>query len=627
MLVRPGLVVGVGVAALLGAAGVVALGGSPTALVLVAVASTTLALRSWLPTTLALALVLSTTFAAVALAMPLWHALGLPMSTMLVLPVVAAAAAWALVWVRRASALRGASTDLALGGAIAALSLLQVAAVPVARWFTDSPKLAWMMKNDAPWNLVSSRFLLEDRGLDPSSHRNPAPLANEVVALFMAPGRSSVARADLLAHDLYRSSEALLLLVGGTSLMAGLLVAAVMPASRPWSRAVLGLVAAAIPWTWSFAGQVFIFGFWNSLPAAILVLSAWSAWVHAERHPLVSSGLLAVIGTGMLAAWAPLVLVPASLGVAVVVWRRRAHLALRGLALVAWLVPLLALGVYLVLVTRGDLAAGRGGLAAQGAFPDYYEQLTLIYWLVPLGILLLLSVWTPVRTELVGALVLGLAGAIGTYYLMGQREGSPAGPWGYYPQKFAWTLSFLAPLVLLMGVRGAVASGSLRRAQRGALVVGITLLSGTLLLQVPPADPRPLTGDLYPTPHRTPDYRLATMAPILSYLLPDRASALDPDVTTLLEVEDPDRKVIVSRWSPEPGINAFLNFWLLQLPVDRAAEQPRPYAYDLDSFDPLALCEVVVDWGGGVVVRTRSDTLAGEMAAICPDQDFEVQVN
>ena len=622
---RHGLVVGALVAALVGAFAVVVVGGSPTALLVVAVASTTLSLRTWLRTTLALAAVLSGAFALLAVGMRLWPVLGAPLTALLAVPAVVAAVSLVVLWRRRTTALAMSRGQLALGAGLAMVSVLQVVTVPLSRWLSDSPKLAWMMRNDNTWNLVSSRFIVEDGGLDPASHRNPAPLANEVVALFAAPGRSAVARGDLLAHDLYRASEALLLMVGATSLLAGLLVASAFPAARVWSRAVLGLLAAVIPWTWSLAGLVFVYGFWNSLPSAILVLAAWAAWTSSERRPVVSSGVLALVGTGLLAAWAPLVLLPACLGVAVVVWRRRAHLDLRGLALVAWLMPLVVLLAYLALVTRGDITAASDALAAEGLFPAYGENLPPVFWLVPLGLLLVLSVWTSVRLDLVGTAVVGLAGAIGIFYLMHQRAGSEGGPWGYYPQKFAWTLSFLAPMVLLMSARGAFAVG-LRRAQRASLVAGTAMLAGVLLWQIPPADPRPVSSIDYPVAHRTPDYRLSSVLPAVSIALPDRSSALDPAVADLLRLEDPARKVVVSRWFEDPGDNAFVNFWLLQLPVDKDDELPRPYAYGLDSFDPVGLCDLVRDWGGGVEIYTHSDTLERELKAQCPRLEFAVRL-
>lgn len=624
---RPGLVVGALGAALFGACGVVAAGGSPAALLLVAVTASTLVLRCWLSTTLALAATLSGGFALLAVSMRLWPLIGTPLTAMLVLPAVAAAASLVLLWRRRATAFAVSGADLALGAGLAMVSALQVVTVPVARWLSDSPKLAWMMRNDNTWNLVSTRFLVEDGGLDPASHRNPAPLANELVALFLAPGRGEADSTGLLAHDLYRASEALLLMVGATSLLAGLLVASAFPATRAWCRAVLGLVAATIPWTWSLAGIVFVYGFWNSLPAAILVLAAWAAWTSSERRPVVCSGVLALVGTGLLAAWAPLVLLPACLGLAVVVWRRRAHLGLRGAALVAWVTPVAVLLAYVVLVTRGDITAASDALAAEGLFPAYGENLPPVFWLVPLGVLLVLSVWTPVRVDLVGTVVVGVVGAVGILYLMHQRAGSAGGPWGYYPQKFAWTLSFLAPMVLLMSARGALAVRGLRRAQRASLVVGTVMLAGVLLMQVPPADPRPVSSIDYPIAHRTPDYRPSSVLPVVSIVHPDRSSALDPAVADLLRLEDPARKVVVSRWFDDPGDNAFANFWLLQLPVDKADELPRPYAYGLDSFDPVGLCALVRDWGGGVELYTHSETLDREMRAVCRDLEFDVRLH
>lgn len=611
--------------ALVASCGVVVAGGSPALLLTLAVALATAALRSRLGTAPALAAVLLAALALLAVSMRLLPALGIPVTWLLVLPVLAGVASWAMLWRRRSTALAMSRADRALGAGIVGLSLAQVVAVPVARWLSGRPKLAWMMSNDSPWNLVSSRYIVADGGLDPASHRNPAPLANELVALFLAPGRSAVDPAGLLAHDLYRVSQALLLMVAATSVLAGLLVASRIPASRPWSRAVLAGAAAVIPWTWWFAGQVFVFGFWNSLPAAVLVLGVWTAWTAVERSPVAGSGLLALSGTGLLAAWAPLVIVPAVLGLVAVAGHARSHLALRGAAALAWLSPLALLAAYAVTVTGGDYRASSHALAVEGSFPAFGEHLPWVYWLVPLGMLLMVSTWAADRHDLLGVVAVGVAGAIGTYYLMGQREGSPAGPWGYYPQKFGWTLSLLAPVVLLTGLRGSLVRTGTGRLQRGCSVLGAVLVTATLLLQVPPSDLRPLSALDYPIAHRTPDYRVTSLLPAVSITAPDRASAMDPAARALLELADPDRKVVVSRWSPDPGANGFINFWLLQLPVDRADEAPRHYAYGLDSFDPVGLCSLVRDWGGGVLIHTRNDTLADEMGQVCPEGGFEIR--
>lgn len=603
---------------------VVVAGGSPALLVVSAIALVTLALRLRLPTGTALAATLAGSTAVLTVAMRLIVVVDLPVVSLLVLPGAAGLAATGVLWRWRASAPAVSRADLLLGGGLVVLSLAQVLLVPVVRALSDGPKLAWMMNNDSPWNLVSARFIVEDGGLDPASHRNPAPLANELVALFLAPGRSSVDPADLLSHDLLRGSQALLLLVAATSLLAGALVAAGLPASRPWSRAVLAGVAALIPWTWSFAGQVFVYGFWNSLPAAVLLLAVWTAWTEAERSPVLASALIATASIGLLAAWAPLVIVPAVLGAAVVGWHARAHLDLFGLGLVAWLAPLLVLGVYAATVTFEDFSASSDGLSMEGLFPAFAEHLPVVIWLLAVALLLVLSSWASTRWDLVGVVALGVAGTIGIFYLMGQRAGSPAGPWGYYPQKFAWSLALLAPVIVLRSPQGVLLGTTLRRAQRASLVTGTVLLAWVLVLQVAPFDPRPLAAASYPIAHRSPDYRLTSLLPSASIAFPDRASAMDPAVSSVLRFSDQRRKVVVSRWTGDPGADGFINYWLLQLPVNQVDDEPRDYAYGLDSNDPAGLCDLVRDWGGGVVIRTMSATLADEMDQACAGGDFEV---
>lgn len=605
---------------------IVLTGGSPALLILASTGLVTAALSARLPVLAALAATLLGAFAVLPVAMRLVGLVDLPITGLLALPAVAGLAAIAFLWRSRAAVTVVSRADLALGVGLVGFSLLQVLVVWLARTMSGTPKLAWMMNNDSPWNLVSARFIVEDGGLDPGAHRNPAPLANELVGLFLAPGRSGVGPADLLAHDLLRTSQALLLLVAATSVLAGVLVASGVPSDRPWSRAVLAGMAALIPWTWSFAGQVFVYGFWNSLPTAVLLLAVWAAWTEAERSPVVASALLATSGVGLLAAWAPLVVAPVGLGLLVVVWHARAHLALRGLRLVAWLAPPVLLVAYAATVTLGDFAAAADGLSVEGLFPAFGEHLPLAIWLLALAVLLVCSVWAPGHWDLVGVLALGVLGAVGTRYLMGQREGSPAGPWGYYPQKFAWSLAALAPFIVLRSVRGLLVSPGLDRARRRSLVLGAVLLAGVLLLQVPPFDPRPLAAASYPIAHRTPDYRLTSLLPTLSISYSDRASAMDPAVESVLAFSDQRRKVVVSRWTGDPGADGFINYWLLQLPVDQVDDEPRDYAYGLDSNNPAGLCDLVRDWGGGVTIRTLSETLDDEMATACPDGDYAVVV-
>ena len=128
-------------------------------------------------------------------------------------------------------------------------------------------------------------------------------------------------------------------------------------------------------------------------------------------------------------------------------------------------------------------------------------------------------------------------------------------------------------------------------------MLGAVLLAGVLLLQVPPFDPRPLAAASYPIAHRTPDYRLTSLLPTVSISYADRASAMDPAVESVLAFSDQRHKVVVSRWTGDPGADGFINFWLLQLPVDQVDDEPRDYAYGLDSNNPAGLCDLVRDWG------------------------------
>lgn len=525
--------------------------------------------------------------------------------------------------------------------ALAALSvpIVCVAWLTVVRATAATPKLAWLMNNDSAFNVFSSRHILLDGGVDPAKHPSPAPGMSEVAALFTAPGRSGVARSALLEHDVERVLQALVLATGALSVLGALGAVLVVRRGHLVPRITVAVAVAALPWTWFLFGFAMQYGFWNAIVSSAVLAAAWLAFAERRRHPTAASAAQALAGTALLPLWAPLLLAPALFGLVVVVQHRREHLALRRWALVAWLAPVLLLAWYVLFVIMPLLGGDTGALAADGAMIAISRTTIVVILLSAAAIGLMVHARREVAGELAGPLVVLVAGLIGLDYLVGQRAEAPTGPWGYYPAKFGWLLAFLA---LLAAARAAVALalpstapgdavGTSTRSRVTALGRGIAaalapvLAVAVLVAQVPPADPRPVTDD-YPIPVPTPDWRLASVWPLLSISKSDASSAMDPAVETLLKLSSPDQKRLVSRYQDQLSDDTFVNFWLLSQPVVQDRNDVRWYAYFLEPDKPESLCALATTWGPGLQILTRDRAWGRELKRTCPDAGLEVVV-
>jgi hypothetical protein len=556
------------------------------------------------------------------------------------------------------------TTVLGVVGAVALVSLLRAGRIPPipreARWLViaalsvplaciawltavrataSSPKLAWLMNNDSAFNVFTSRHILLDGGVDPAKHPSPAPGMSEIAALFTAPGRSGVARSALLEHDVERILQALVLATGALSVFGALGAVLVVRRGHLLPRVAVAVAVAALPWTWYLFGYATHYGFWNAILSSAVLAAAWLAFAERRRHPTAASAAQALAGTALLPLWAPLLLAPAFFALVIVVQHHRAHLALRRWALTAWLAPVLLLGWYLAFVLAPLLGGDTGALAADGAMLAISRTNIVVVLLAASALGLLVHARREHTGELAGPLVLLAAGLVGLDYLVGLRADAPTGPWGYYPAKFGWLLAFLA---LLAAARAAVAlalppvaertdvdtSARSRLAAVGRRLAAASapiLAVSVLAAQVPPADPRPVTTD-YPTPVPTPDWRLASVWPLLSLSKCDGSSAMDPAVATLLELSSPDEKRLLTRYQDDVSQDGLVNFWLISQPVVQDRNDVRWYAYFLEPDNPQSLCDLATTWGPGVELLTRDRAWGQEIQRTCPDAGIELVV-
>lgn len=511
-------------------------------------------------------------------------------------------------------------------GLVPAVCAAWLAAVRV---FSTSLKLAWMMGNDSPFNLFTSRQILLDGGVDPVKHPSPAPGTSEIIALFTGPGRGAVAPVDLLQHDLVRTLQALVLATCALSFIGAVAVALGARGGSRVARIAVTVVVASLPWTWIMFGNATRFGFWNALLSTAVLATAWLAFAEADRHPTAASAAQALAGTALLPLWAPLVLAPALFGLLIVGAHWRAHLALRRWAVVGWLTPPAVLAWYYLVVLRPLFTSQGGALAADGAmFP--IGKTTIQAVLVAGAALGFLAYASRGRAwELAGTTAVLVTGWIGLTYLVAQRADATTGPWGYYPAKFGWLIAYLG---IMAGARAAaavampVAVAGLRwqkAARVGAGALAPLLVLSAFLMHFPPNDPVPLSAE-HPALVETPDWRAGSVFPLVSIAQDDGASSLDPAVETLLPLSSPREKHLITRYADDATMDSFANFWLFQQPLVQDNNDVRYFAYFLKADNPESLCSLMRTWGPGVQVTTRDRSWGRTLDRTCPDAGMDL---
>lgn len=623
--------VGLGLALpVLAGAGLVGFGFSPLLLIIASTGAAATAVAARLGWVLGITLGPLALLATYVSLVQIYPDVGLPYGASNAVVLVAAgllsaglAARWGVVRPTRAA-------TLTVAGA-ACIPMLATLSLPIIRLVSGQPKLAWAMTNDSAWNLYYTRILINDGGATTGAHASPAIGLQELLALFVMPGRGLVAPVDLLEHDLNRVLQALALVLAATGVLGGIAVARALPARQLPERLVVGAIASLVPFTWFVMGFAFRLGFWNSLLALAVLVAAWLALSDARRHPTGATATLVCAAIILLPVWTPVALFPLLMGAVLFLRTWRAHLTLRGIPLMLWLLPPVVLAWYGLFVIRPLLTSQGHALAYDGA------MVTISLTNVVVCLLLMTATAAAVAAAgrgvepLVVALTILAAAIVGLWYLIGQREASATGTWGYYPAKFGWTTSILALYVSLHAcasfARRVTQQPSLRWAVAGrAGVTGVACLAlgAAMMSQVPPSDLRPQSADSNPAPVPTPDWRAESIVPLLSIGADDGMSEFDNILDLLLDLSSPSEKNVVSQLHHDPFHDSLINYWLLQQAGVSDNATVQGFAYTLDSHKAGSMCELVRAWGDGVTITTSTPGWGERLHKQCPKLDFEV---
>lgn len=489
--------------------------------------------------------------------------------------------------------------------AVAVPVLIVVVGGPIALALGAGP--TWAMHNDAVWNLMTARFMIEDGGLRADQHPNASPLTGGLIAVAASVGRGAVGAQDLLRHDVSRMAELWLLVVLAGATLAGLIgLRSTHSAPRPL-RVVAAVATALIPLSWFVVGFAFQFGFVNASLSMLILLASWLAWLETRVAPLLGSSILSLATVAMLATWAPLAAVPGALAVVALFSRLSVLVRQRGPALVWWAIAAAPVPIYAVVVTLADLRREGAALAVEGGI----HALDPLHVTIIGAVATLAVVFYALRTRaphvLLGFGIVAVASAIGLAYLMLQRVNAGVPYWGYYPVKMAWMVCSLLLVITTAALLASVAEFRGRRVASVLATASVGLLIGTLMMQTPPAwGPR--------WAHLLPFVDIVTGTGVASS--PDQAREL-------FAIAEDGQKDMAVRLI-DPGTDRFLNSWLLQLESDDALDPIRHYSYLLNPEDDAQVCEAIRVWGGDVRVHTSDPRLDERLARLCPDADVTV---
>ncbi|WP_454138759.1 hypothetical protein [Microbacterium paulum] len=481
--------------------------------------------------------------------------------------------------------------------------------VIVAVFCASTGTFEWAMHNDAVWNLVTTRMLIADGGLDAVAHPNASPLTPGLLAIAAAVGRGTVAPADLLSHDIGRFATFWLICVAASALLAALIGARSVHGGSRVARVGAAAAVASIPFAWFTFGFASQFGFYNASLTLLLLLAMWLAWLETRVSPVAGAGVLSLASVALLATWAPVAAIPFALGAFALVSRmpfsthggRRARGAW-WLALALAPVPL-----YVVAVTLPDLRRDGAALAVDGGILPLLPVHVAVITAVAVSLSVLTALHLHQRHQLAGVVVVVLVSIVVGVYLVAQRAGAQSW-WGYYPAKFAWLIASLLLVIISATLLSELAVLRHRRLAATGVIALSILVPGVLMAQVPPSNDR-----------------LASLITPVAIITQRGVAAGHPVAERLFELAEPGVRTMAISYR-SPADDRFLNSWLLQLESTSAEDPIRTYSYGLDPRDEEQACAAIRTWNAPVRVVTSDPTLSGRLPEECAGAQITIEL-
>jgi hypothetical protein len=482
---------------------------------------------------------------------------------------------------------------LILMGAAGAVPLLAAIGIIVSKT-VGRLGYSWAMNNDAVWNLVVARFVIDDGGVRGDLHANPSPMSPGLIALVSSIGRAAIVPERLIAHDVSRAAEMWLVMALIGALLAGIVCTTACRALPLLPRAIIAILGSFVPLSVFTLGNSFSFGFYNSTVALTLLLATWLLWVEGKQAPFATLGFLSLSLVSLLATWGPLAIVVVPLLIAAFVIALRGQELSRPASIWGAAGGVLLSIAYGLFITLPDLLVQASALANNGGIFALSPARSAFY-IGGLGAILILSaVVSNDRRMIFGVAGLLSSSAAGVVFLLIMRDVDGESLWGYYPTKFSWlVISFMiVPAIAALGTLMA------RIPLRGRHIVTVAgagaAVAGLLFLTSGGAVTRPAL-------------------PIEDLIRGNPGVAgHDQAARALFEIIEPGRVSLASRLG-EPGADRFVNHWSLQLEADADDDPIRWWAYFLDPASDTDVCGAVSDATEPVAVFTTDSGLRGSL--------------
>ena len=515
-----------------------------------------------------------------------------------------------VVWRGRTPLRVPARPTLRLGLPAFAGAAVWFAAVVASRILPGASQLSWVMRGDSANNILLLRDLLRHHGVALAVGNNPVPLPSAVLSVIAASGRGALAPAMLLRHDVEALAFCFVILIALGCVVAGL--AAGLVARAAGSGALLSALSAGagslIPLSWFVTGYPIDFGFLDAEVAIPLVLLTFLAYLTAARRPALAFFLLLISATLLLAVWSPLVLVPALLGILVIVRSWREMLRCRPLARWGIAIAAAQLVVYGGAVVLPNLVSLGHLLSAGGSAYGFHKGMlpALAGIALVLGILAT-RLWS--SALFLGAVGMTAATGVGLGALLFISRDQPS-VWTYYPVKFAWLCSVVFVVLLVGLAAGLIATRTRSRIAQWIATVGVVVVT---------------VGFLIWTPTSIPGYAASSA---VSQVVRGRALGTgDVVADRIFRLDKPGHPAIL--WASGDPSQSIINFWLLEMRAGTLqGKMPlRGAAYGGYSEQHVSeLCRILGLMGSGSTVYSEQAGLQSKLDTTCPGRHATVRV-
>ncbi|MCU1441459.1 MAG: hypothetical protein JWP85_2456 [Rhodoglobus sp.] len=537
-------------------------------------------------------------------------AAGLPINESLGIVFAALGVAGGILLARRTSAPRGhASFEPAVWIPSLTGALVWIVSQAVTLRLPVYEMLSWVMRNDMVNTLVYAHDVLYRTGITPGPRENPAPLPAALVAVSMAPGRSSVPGDAVLLHDLVAIAVTWGALISLTCVLAGIVAGSLARSTNAprWMVVVASAVGSLVVLSWYFTGYPIEYGFINAHVSLVVLLAAVLVYLYSSEAPAIGMLGLCIAAAVMLTVWSPLVVIPLGLAAALMAWHWRELLRTRGRNLAAVIAGIVLLGVAVVVIALPPFFSQREALAGAGGIyrPDTWIVFALVA-AVGAGAFVLARKRSMRLFAGMSGVVISILAGLGFLLFISRRS---ADPWTYYPVKFAWLASLLL-IVLAVGLAVALIGSYWRRVLAARLgIAALAAVVATLMVWSP---------DLRPA--------LITMNPVDRLFRSQEVETFPLITKSVLELSRPDQPVLLWESAPYRDVGEHIegeaNIWLVQLWTDSLREENIDVRLlGLQSYSdksPELLCRIAVLMGPGLVVHTARDDLEASVDRQCP---------